>query len=59
MIDNPFWKVFFKKLNKGIMYLPRNVPQKTNKMVKGHVYAFPVVVTRSVEMRLVPQIWHS
>ena len=44
MIDNPFWKVFFKKQNLGIIYLPRNV-QKNNKKVKGHVYAFPVVYT--------------
>ena len=34
MIDNPFWKVFFKKLNLGIIYLQRNV-QKTISKVKG------------------------
>ena len=28
MIDNPFWKVFFKKLNLGIIYLPRNVQKQ-------------------------------
>ena len=52
MIDNPFWKVFFKKQNLCIIYLPRNV-QKTITNVKGHVYAFPVVYTT---VKLVQQL---
>ena len=37
MIDNPFWKVFFKKLNLGIIYLPRNVQKTTIKGQRSRI----------------------
>ena len=44
MIDNPFWKVYFKKTKSGYRIFTEKCP-KNNKKVKGYVYAFPVVYT--------------
>ena len=43
MIDNPFWKVFFKKQNLGIIYLPRNV-YTTVKLVQQLQVVFRLVL---------------
>ena len=52
MIDNPFWKVFFKKQKSGYHIFTEKCA-KNNKKVKGHVYAFPVVYTT---VKLVQQL---